>query len=293
MNSLGVTTRWVRRLRGLMVLLVGTCAAVGLGFTWRAAWRGEVLDAALGAAATLAVLAAASLWSAALRLAPAVLRAQRRMVRLERRLGLLTDRYAGQGDRLAELAQRLHASEQTGERIRSQMIEKIDAIQAGLGKRFEALLVRLETFAKLHDGQTERLDRRMAALEKAWQQGAGRPDAARLDEVMAADWASPEEPPGQRTVAAYQQLVEPGSSADPAVGQSVATADAISDKRRLRSEFAQLIHRRDYRGALAKGDEIDRRFPNSTAAVDFRRVRPHLARRIELAEAAKTKSGVP
>ncbi|MCH7813950.1 MAG: hypothetical protein IID40_08010, partial [Planctomycetes bacterium] len=268
MNSLGVTTRWVRRLRSLMVLLVATCALAGLAFIWRAAWRGEVLEAALGAAGTLAVLAAAALWAAVLRLAPTVLRTQRRMARLEHRLGLLTDLHAEQGDHLTELTHRLSASEHDSERLRSQMIEQVNAIQAGLGNRFEALRVRLETFTKLHDGQTERLDQRMTALEKAWQQGAGRPDAARLDEVMAADWASPDEPPGQRTVAAYRQLVEPGSSADTAVGQSVATAEATSDKRRLRSEFAHLIHRQDYRGALATGDEIDRRFPNSTAAAD-------------------------
>ena len=82
MNSLGVTTRWVRRLRSLMVLLVATCALAGLAFIWRAAWRGQVLEAALGAAATLAILAATALWAAVLRLAPTVLRTQRRMARV-------------------------------------------------------------------------------------------------------------------------------------------------------------------------------------------------------------------
>ena len=127
-----------------------------------------------------------------------------------------------------------------------------------------------------HEDQAERLERRVNSLETALRRAMPTADMAMIDDH---DWAASDSPPGERTVAAYQHLITQDASADTVSGAAV-----LAEKRQLRTEFAGLIHRGDYAGALVKGDEIVDRFPESTAARDFRRVRPHLLRRIHLAK---------
>jgi hypothetical protein len=272
----------VRKLRRLTYALVGACALVGLAYTWRAAWQADIVRAAIGAASTLAVLIAGALWTGSLRLAMVSLRTQRRLRRSEGRVAAIWGIHVGHGVRLNELATGLDEARREQTRSAGDLAAKIDADRSLLVRRLESLHTRLETFAKLHDGQAERLEQRVSALESAVRRGVAAADAARLDDASAADWATDESPPGERTVAAYQHLVAQESRADSVDG------DAMYDKHRLREDFARLIHRRDYVDALAKGDEIVNRFPDSGAASDFRRVRPHLLRRIQLTESARS-----
>jgi hypothetical protein len=276
-----LTTVWVRKLRALTQALVGVCAVVGLAYTWRAAWQADVLRAAIGAAATLAVLTAGTVWAGTLRVALAFLRTQRRLARLERRLSAILGAQAAHGTHLLELADGLAEVRQERERTAADLAARIEENDRRLGRTVEGLRARLETFSKLHDDQAERLERRVAALEAASSRHAGAADAAELDDGSVAEWAVPDSPPGERTVVAYRHLVEQDGS-----GDSVAGAEFASAKRRLREEFAGLVYRQEYAAALAKGDELANRFPDSTAAADFRRVRPHLVRRIQLAESA-------
>ncbi|MFQ5491878.1 MAG: hypothetical protein ACE5GE_14260 [Phycisphaerae bacterium] len=124
------------------------------------------------------------------------------------------------------------------------------------------------------------LDRRVAALESVLRHSGG--DAVSLDETH---WADDAEPPGQRTMAAYEHLIGRGGLSDSLAGVKL-SGEGQDDKQAMRLEFAALIHRHDYVGALATGDELVNRHPDSKAALDFRRVRPHLVRKIQLRETA-------
>jgi len=284
-ERVGLTTVWVRKLRRLISVLVGVCVLAGLAYTWRAAWQADVFRAAIGAASTLAVLSAGAIWAASLRLAMALLGTQRRLGRLERRLASILDIHAEHGERLNELARGLDETRRDQGRTAQNLAARIEENDGRLQRRLQSLLARLETFSRLHDDQAERLERRVAALESAVRRGVAAADAARIDDGSVADWAAADSPPGERTVAAYQHLVTQESGGDSP--QRRPGIDASAERNRLRHEFARLIHGRDYVAALAKGDEIVDRFPDSNAATDFRRVRPHLIRRIELAESAQ------
>ena len=285
MERVGLTTVWVRKLRRLISVLVGACALAGLVYTWRAAWQADVFRAVIGAAATLAVLSAGAIWAASLRLGMTMLRTQRHLGRLERRLASILDIHAEHGGRLNKLAAGLDETRRGQERSAQDLTARIEENGGRVERRLQSLLARLETFSGLHDDQAERLERRVAALESAVRRGAAAADAATIDDGSVADWAAADSPPGERTVAAYEHLVVQESGGDSP--QRATATDASAERNRLRHEFARLIHSQDYVAALAKGDEIVERFPDSNAATDFRRVRPHLIRRIQLAASAQ------
>lgn len=282
MSAVWITTVWLRRMRRLTYAVVGPAVAVGLGFTWRAAWHGDVVQAVVGAAATLAMLGAGVMWGAALRAGLATIRTGRRLERLERYFGTMVNIQLKHQDRLEELADGLEESRLQATQTGRDLETKLDQSRRRLTERLDGLLARVGTYSKLHDDQAERLEQRIAALESAVRRGAAVRDVHTFEDR---DWAVQDTPPGERTVAAYRQLVEQGAAADGG------TADESAERRALRQEFAGFIHRRDYVKALSAGDQIVERFPHSTAASDFRRVKPHLVRRIELAERAASRSG--
>jgi len=262
---------------------VGAGVVAGLGYTWQAAWRGDVLAAVAGSAATLAFLTAGALWGMSLRLGVTLMRTRRQTARLERRQANAIDVKTANSQRHTELVAELNHTRRQLDRGDRELANRINDGQARLAQRLESLLTRMETFCNLRDDQLNRLERRMTELEASLRRGLAPPDVARLDGVIGADWAAPDAPPGEGTMAAYQHLVD----SEPAAADGGRRAKGSnSEKRRLREEFARLIHERQYTEALAKGDELQRRFPNSTTASDFRRVRPHLVRRIELASRA-------
>ena len=273
-----VTTVWLRRMRWLTYAVVGAGVVVGLGLTWQSAWHGDVVRAAAGSAATLAILGAGVLWGAALRAAVATIRTEGRLERLERRLDVIIVVHAEHQDRLHELADDLEETRLQATDTSRDVQAKLDQGARRFTERIEGLSARVETYSKLHDDQAERLERRVAALEAAGRRSVAVADVHTFEDR---DWAVEESPPGERTVAAYRQLVDQDAPADGGTG-----ADESAERHTLRQEFAGFIHRRDYVSALATGDEIVRRFPGSGAASDFHRVRPHLVRRIELAERA-------
>ena len=273
-----VTTVWLRRVRRLTYAVVGAGVVVGLGFTWQSAWHGDVVRAAAGSAATLAVLGVGVIWGAALRAALATIRTERRLERLERRLGVISELHAEHHNRLDKLADGLEEARLQAADANREVHAKLDQGARRFTERIEGLSARVETYSKLHDDRADRLERRLAALEAAGRHGAAVADVHTFEDR---DWAVEESPPGERTVAAYRQLVDQDAPADGVTG-----ADESAERHTLRQEFAGFIHRRDYVSALATGDEIVRRFPGSSAASDFQRVRPHLVRRIELAERA-------
>ena len=61
--------------------------------------------------------------------------------------------------------------------------------------------------------------------------------------------------------------------------------DALVDReaRRLRTTFAGCVRDRNYAGALAIGEEIIRLLPEHSLAADFKRIKPHLYRRMDRA----------
>jgi len=284
-ERIGLTAVWVRRLRRWMYVLLAACAVAGLTYTWEAAWQGNVVRALLGAASTFVILAGGALGTGLLQLAMVVLRSERRLERLERGLGGFRGGLVEQGERLDGLAESVQQARALQEQAVDELAKQADERLGRVAARAEGISARLETFSNLHGEQSERLERRVAGLESAVRRQVAAADAAKIDDGFAAHWASAETPPGERTVAAYQHLVDHGAGGDSSAMHG--GVDLATDKRRLREEFAGLIYRRDYAGALSKGDEIATRYPDSTAATDFRRVRPHLMRRIRLAGAVE------
>lgn len=276
MNLIDLSPGWLRGMRRLAYVFVTAAVLAGLVFTWRAAFRADVARAVLGAAATLGMLVAGVLWMASLRVGVALFRVRRRFDRLERRLSSLFAERLEDGRRVQALTGRL-------DEVRRQLDSAVDDLAARtqadtrrVVERLEGTVARVETFSGLYDDQAERLERRVSVLESALRRGAASADAAVIEDR---GWSLPDAPPGERTVAAYHHLVGQETSEDSPAGE-----DHEAEKRRLRADFAALIHRRDYAAALVKGDELTRRFADSSAAADFRRVRPHLVRRIQLAE---------
>jgi hypothetical protein len=282
MSAVRVTTVWLRDMRRLSHVVIGAAVVAGLAYTWRAAWYGEIASAAGGAAATLAVLGAGVLWGVGLRAGLAAVRGQRRLDRIERRLDHVADAQLESQQHVVRLAAQVDRCRRETEDGDRQLQARLEEVQSRLTQRHQGLLTRIETFSKLHDEQAERLERRVSALESAVQRATAPADREPIEDR---DWAVEDTPPGERTVAAYTHLVDDGASGD---GLEDARESAL--RRALRLEFASLIHRRDYVAALAKGDEILERFSGTQAAADFRRVRPHLIRRIELAERATRRS---
>ncbi len=270
---------WLRKVRRLTHVLIVAGVLTGLVVTWRAAIQADVLRAAIGAAATLGVLCSGTLWLASIRVGLALVRSLRRCDRLGRRLLGAEEAYAAQQQRLDNLTDELSTACEASRQEAKELADRVDQSHRRVIERVEGVVARVETFSKLHDGQAERLERRVSALESALRRGAASPDVEKID---TRDWADSNAPPGERTVAAYRHLVEQEVPAD-----TTAEADVLAEKRKLRTDFAGLIHDKDYAAALAKGDELVTRFPESTAATDFRRVRPHLVRRIQLAKNAE------
>ena len=262
-----VTLRWLRGVRRLMLLLIGAPVGIALAYTWRSAWRADVVGAGAGVLCTA--------W---LRLGMALLRDRRHLERLERRLDALSTNHR---ERLAHLVaeqERLRGQAEQGERRLAELLEQSRESDRQTQQRIASLQARIETFCKLHDDQADRLDRRIARLEGATRRAAGPADVVNIAD---SHWASEDTPPGERTVSAFQHLVGQAGAAE---ADTAERGRATSERQQLALEFASLIHRRDYAAALAKGDEIAGRFPDSTAAADFRRVRPHLVRKIQLLE---------
>ncbi|HUU85799.1 MAG TPA: hypothetical protein VM243_20065 [Phycisphaerae bacterium] len=274
MSAVRVTTVWLRRMRRLTYAVVGAAALVSLYFTWLAAWRGDILRAAVASAATLAALGAGIMWAAALRAGLATIRNQRRLERLQQHFATINETHLHQQDRLDDLTDALERGRLQTDHNHREAKAELERTARRLTERLESLLARVETFSRLHDDQAERLERRVAAIESTTRRGDSVADLHTFEDR---DWAVDEHPPGERTVAAYRHLVDSQTTADHAAG-----ADRSAERRALRQEFAGCIHRREYASALARGDEIVRRFPDSGAASDFQRVRPHLLRRIEL-----------
>jgi hypothetical protein len=272
-----VTLRWLRRVRGLTYGLIGGPVAAGLVYTWWSAWRADVSGAVLGAALTLAVLGVGLLCSAWLRLGVAALRGERRVERLERRLEAGADAGRRQDRRLAhveaELGQQGEQGRQQADQL-AHLAEQNDARGRQVEQRLAGMQARIDTFCKLYDEQVDRLERRIARAEQIVRRAAEPADAVRISD---SHWAAEDTPPGERTVAAFQHLV----AQDGPGAEDAASVSPEAERRRLSQEFAGLIHRREYVEALAKGDEIADRFPESAAAEDFQRVRPHLVRRIQ------------
>jgi hypothetical protein len=280
-----VTTQWLRSLRRLTVVLVGVPVLVALFFTWRSAWRADVLGAAVGAGLTLGILGAGALMSAWQRLGMAIVRGQRRVERAERRLDALARVLETQATGLTVQQEELRAQADRVDRRVADLAKTDEQRAREAEQRLAGMDARIEAFCKLHDEQADRLDRRVSRLEAVAGRGTGPADAVRISE---SHWAADDSPPGERTVSAFEHLVaEPGGT----VAGASHDAATSAERQRLRQEFASLIHQRDYAAALDKGDEIASRFPESSAAADFMRVRPHLVRKIRLLETAPAGGG--
>lgn len=272
-----VTLWWLRRVRRLTFAVVGVPVGAALVYTWWSAWRADLVGAVVGAALALAVLVVGLLYSAWLRLGIAVLRGERKAKRLERQMEAGADVRRRQDQRLgqveADLGQQQEQNRQQADQT-ARLAEQNEAHRRQVEQQVAGMNARVDTFCKLSGEQLERLDRRVARTEQAVRRAAEPADAVRISD---SHWADEDTPPGERTVAAFQHLV----GQTEAGGKDAAGSTAAAERRRLSQEFASLIHRRDYVAALAKGDEIANRFPDSAAAADFQRVRPHLVRRIQ------------
>ncbi len=282
MNAQTVTTRWLRKVRRLTWVLIGVPVVVGLGYTWRAAWRAEVLAAAVGAAATLGVLGIGLLFSGLLRVGLGLVRGGRRVARLDRRLGTLCEADGSVRRRLDHLShdqEKLRGqTDQDARRLGEALKLTEDGIRK-LEQHLAGIEARVEAFSKLHDDQADRLDRRLARLEGTGRLISGLADSVRID----SHWADDSTPPGEHTVTAFQHLVGQGTGGE---GDAPDRSSVASERQRLRLDFASLIHRHEYEAALMVGDELANRFADSAAAADFRRVRPHLVRKIQLLKTA-------
>lgn len=261
MNLAPISYEWLRRVRRLTYGIIGIFAVSGLAMTWRAALNGRVAEALAGAVVTLCVLGTGMVWSVSVRVSLNQLRLRRRLVRLERRMGVSTPRSGGQ-------------------------IKRFRVGQGPVDARIGSLVARLERFCDLQEESASRMNLRVSTLESQARPSGG--DAVSLEETH---WADQQDPPGQRTLAAYQHLTGRGGLSDSLAGIKF-SHEGEDDKQAMRLEFAALIHRHDYHGALATGDELVNRYPESKAASDFRRVRPHLVRKIQIrATASKGRGG--
>lgn len=260
MNLAPISYEWLRRVRRLTYGIIGIFAVLGLAMTWRAALNGRVVEALAGAVVTLCVLGTGMVWSVSVRLSLNLLRLRRRLIRLERRLGISTSRGG-------------------------QPIAKVRSGQGLADGRMAGLIARLERFCDVQEESANRMDRRVSTLESVGRHSSG--DALSLEETH---WADEQDPPGQRTLAAYEHLTGRGGLSDSLAGVTF-SHEGQDDKQAMRLEFAALIHRHEYHGALATGDELVNRYPESKAASDFRRVRPHLVRKIQLRETASKGRG--
>lgn len=260
MNLAPISNQWLRRVRRLTYGIIGIFAVLGLGLTWRAALSGRVAEALAGAVVTLCVLGTGMVWSVSVRLSLNLLRLRRRLVRLERRMGVSTPRSGGQ-------------------------IKRFRMGKGPVDARIGSLIARLERFCDVQEESADRIDRRVSTLESVVRHSGE--DALSLEETH---WADEKEPPGERTLAAYQHLTGRGGLSDSLAGATLAH-EGNDDKQAMRLEFAALVHRHEYHGALATGDELVNRYPESKAAADFRRVRPHLVRKIQLRETASRGRG--
>lgn len=274
-RPLSVNISTLRRLRRLIYLLIGPTTLAALTYTWWRAWQADLRGAAVGAALTLLTLGAGQAWAATLRVGATLVRAQRRGRLAQDRLDRLDAGLAGVAATASDARRRC---EHAGGQLETRLAEQTRR----LAERFDSLLTRVETFSKLHDEQADRLERRLSSLETAVRRGTLAMDHARIDDR---DWSDEGVPPGERTVAAYHQLVHATHSGDSIGGAAPGglSDDERSLKHALRQEFASFIHLHDYASALTKGDEIVRLFPGSAVAADFQRVRPHLLRRLQRA----------
>lgn len=266
-----LTSRWLRRVRRLALAWASVPVTAGLAFTWWAAVQGQVLQAAVAASATLVVLGVAFLASAWLRVAAATLRTGRRLDRIEHRLSAAMEfQFAlHSGPSASSLERHRQQIEHKAERLNAAM-EAIDARRRELEHRLSEAQATVENACSQYEEQADRFEQDFSPSQRS--------PADVRDEVSLADshWADDDTPPGERTLTAFKHLIEQKGD-----GKRSAAAQTRADKLRLSQEFASLIHRRSYAEALSKGDEIVNRYPDSTIASDFRRVRPHLVRKIQ------------
>ncbi len=251
MISVSLSVDWIRRVRTRVIALLSAAVAATLVYEMYCLVNRDLRGVVIGASGTLGILGIGMIWTWALKLAVALIRNQRRLGRIEYKA-------AASGE---------HAPLTTAPKDTSK------------DERFATLVGRVEQFCDSQEDKAHRMERRLAALESLARRAGTAADLFALDET---DW-NEEESPGENTLTAFSFLLDEAAPGESVAGVAL-KPDSIIEKRALRLEFAALIHRRDYSGALSTGDELSNRFPESKAANDFRRVRPHLVRKIQFTE---------